>query len=65
MTPRKSARFLRDWLSYAQLCDMPECGVVTDPDAYYIDAIDGRLAPGEGSVPVAAMAKALPADSAY
>jgi sugar phosphate isomerase/epimerase len=41
---------------------MPECGVVTDPDAYYVDAIDGRLAPGEGSVPVAAMVMALPAD---
>jgi sugar phosphate isomerase/epimerase len=41
---------------------MPECGVVTDPDAYYIDAIDGRLAPGEGSVPVAAMTRALPAN---
>ena len=42
--------------------DMPECGVVTDPDAYYIDAIDGRLAPGEGSIPVAAMTRALPAN---
>ena len=41
---------------------MPECGGVTDPDAYYIDAINGRLAPGEGSVPVDAMAKALPAN---
>ena len=60
--PEKIREIPERWLSYAQLCDMPECGVVTDPDAYYIDAIDGRLAPGEGSVPVAAMAMALPAD---
>jgi sugar phosphate isomerase/epimerase len=39
---------------------MPECGVITDPDAYLVDAIDGRLAPGEGSIPVDAMARALP-----
>ena len=56
--PEKIGEIPPRWLSYAQLCDMPACGVVTDPDAYYIDAIDGRLAPGEGSVPVAAMAKA-------
>ena len=36
--------------------------MLSDPDAYFVDAIDGRLAPGEGSVPVAAMVKALPAD---
>ena len=60
--PEKICEIPARWLSYAQLCDMPECGVVIDPDAYYSDAIDGRLAPGEGSVPVAAMAKALPAN---
>jgi sugar phosphate isomerase/epimerase len=60
--PEKIREIPEQWLSYAQLCDMPKCGVITDPDAYYIDAIDGRLAPGEGSVPVAAMARALPAD---
>lgn len=49
------------WLSYAQLCDMPERGVITNPDEYFMDAIDGRLAPGEGSIPVAEMVKALPA----
>ena len=60
--PEKIREIPECWLSYAQLCDMPDGGVITDPDAYYIDAIDGRLAPGEGSVPVAAMAKALPAN---
>ena len=60
--PKKIREIPERWLSYAQLCDMPECGVVTDPDAYYIDAIDGRLAPGEGSIPAAAITGALPAD---
>jgi sugar phosphate isomerase/epimerase len=60
--PEKIREIPERWLSYAQLCDMPERGVITDADAYFADAIDGRLAPGEGSVPVAAMTKALPAD---
>jgi len=58
--PEKIREIPEQWLSYAQLCDMPECGVITDPDAYLVDAIDGRLAPGEGSIPVDAMARALP-----
>jgi sugar phosphate isomerase/epimerase len=41
---------------------MPACGVITDPDAYFVDAIDGRLVPGEGAIPVDAMVRALPAD---
>ena len=41
---------------------MPEGGVITDPEEYFIDAIDGRLAPGEGSIPVAERARTLPAD---
>ena len=60
--PDKICEIPARWLSYAQLCDMPERGVISDADAYFVDAIDGRRAPGEGSVPVAAMAKALPAD---
>jgi len=60
--PDKIREIPEQWLSYAQLCDMPERGVITDADAYFADAIDGRLAPGEGSVPVAAMTRALPAD---
>ena len=60
--PEKIREIPERWLSYAQLCDMPERGVITDADAYFTDAIDGRLAPGEGSIPVAAMTRALPAD---
>ena len=60
--PEKIREIPERWLSYAQLCDMPGRGVITDADAYFADAIDGRLAPGEGSIPVAAMTRALPAD---
>jgi len=58
--PEKIRDIPEHWLSYAQLCDMPERGIITDPDDYFVDAIDGRLAPGEGAIPVAAMARALP-----
>jgi sugar phosphate isomerase/epimerase len=60
--PEKIREIPEHWLSYAQLCDMPACGVITDPDAYFVDAIDGRLVPGEGAIPVDAMVRALPAD---
>ena len=60
--PEKIREIPERWLSYAQLCDMSERGVITDAEAYFIDAIDGRLAPGEGRIPVAAMTRALPAD---
>lgn len=58
--PEKIRDIPEHWLSYAQLCDMPERGIITDPDDYFVDAIDGRLAPGEGAIPVEAMACALP-----
>ena len=58
--PEKIRDIPERWLSYAQLCDMPDCGVISNPDDYFVDAIDGRLAPGEGSIPVAAMTKMLP-----
>ena len=61
-SPEKIGEIPLHWLSYAQLCDMPERGIITDPDDYFVDAIDGRLAPGEGSIPVAEMARALPPD---
>ena len=41
------------WLSYMQLCDMPTRGAIDEPDAYFADALDGRLAPGEGELPLA------------
>ena len=58
--PDKIREIPTHWLSYAQLCDMPERGELTDPDAYLTDAIDGRLCPGEGSVAVLEMTRALP-----
>ena len=61
-SPEKIGEIPLHWLSYAQLCDMPQRGTITDPDNYFVDAIDGRLAPGEGSIPVAEMARALPPD---
>ena len=41
------------WLSYMQLCDVPARGAIDDPEAYFADALDGRLAPGEGALPLA------------
>ncbi|MEP1470839.1 MAG: TIM barrel protein [Halieaceae bacterium] len=41
------------WLSYMQLCDVPARGAIDDPEAYMTDALDGRLAPGEGALPLA------------
>ena len=58
--PEKIREIPARWLSYAQLCDMPERGVITDADEYFVDAVDGRLAPGEGSIPLSAMTRALP-----
>ena len=51
-TPPENQEIPERWLSYAQLCDMPERGVITDADEYFANAIDGRLAPGEGSIPL-------------
>jgi sugar phosphate isomerase/epimerase len=48
------------WLSYVQLCDMPKRGTLSDPAAYLEDALDGRLAPGEGALPLADLMAALP-----
>jgi len=61
-SPERISEIPTQWLSYAQLCDMPERGVIEDAEAYFTDAIDGRLAPGEGAVPVAEMARLLPED---
>lgn len=58
--PEKIAEIPREWLSYVQLCDMPERGVITEESDYYTDALDGRLCPGEGSLPLAEYMAALP-----
>ena len=59
-SPEKVREVPKRWLSYAQLCDMPERGTLTDPEIYLSDAIDGRLAPGEGSLPLSELTRALP-----
>lgn len=49
------------WLSYVQLCDVPKRGAISDYDAYIEDALDGRLAPGEGALPLKSLCAVLPA----
>jgi len=48
------------WLPYVQLCDVPVPGQITDFDKYLEDALDGRLAPGEGTLPLAELMDRLP-----
>ena len=48
------------WLPYAQLCDAPERGVIKDSELYLEDALDGRLAPGEGKLPLRELMEVLP-----
>lgn len=50
------------WLSYMQLCDVPARGPVEDAEAYFADALDGRLAPGEGALPLAELLEQFPDD---
>ena len=50
------------WLSYMQLCDMPARGAIDEPEAYFADALDGRLAPGEGELPLAELLGKFSAD---
>ena len=52
----------REWLGYAQLCDAPaQPPDLSDMKAIIADAIDRRVAMGEGGLPLAAMVDALPA----
>jgi len=49
-------------ISYAQLCDAPTPGAdPADPQAILAEAIDGRIPLGQGSLPLAALVRALPA----
>jgi sugar phosphate isomerase/epimerase len=50
------------WLPYVQLCDVPQRGAIADAEAYYEDALDGRLAPGEGALPLREFLGCFPAD---
>lgn len=51
----------REWLGYAQLCDAPAVGPdLSDMQAIIEDAIDRRVAMGQGGLPIGAMVDALP-----
>ena len=47
-------------LPYAQLCDGPADVSARDYNAYLVDAVDGRVAPGEGQLPLRELLAALP-----
>jgi len=49
------------WMPYVQLCDVPNRGVIEDQDKYLEEALDGRLAPGEGTLPLGELMNVLPA----
>lgn len=50
-----------EWFSYAQLCDAPLSGPsASDRVAIRDEAVDGRLCPGEGALPLADLLGALP-----
>ena len=52
----------REWLGYAQLCDAPADGPdLSDMAAIIDDAINRRVAMGQGGLRIAAMVDALPA----
>jgi len=48
-------------LPYAQLCDGPTALVDADYQAFLVDAVDGRSAPGEGGLPLRRLLEVLPA----
>ena len=48
------------WLPYVQLCDVPERWAIRDHEKYLEDALDGRLAPGEGKLPLAELMRYMP-----
>jgi len=59
-TPAALAAVPAKWLPYVQLCDVPRRGQLTDHDKYLEDALDGRLAPGEGVLPLEELMNILP-----
>jgi sugar phosphate isomerase/epimerase len=60
-TPDEVARIEPELLPYAQLCDAPAVLADTSHHAYLIDAVDGRVAAGEGELPLAHLMQRLPA----
>jgi sugar phosphate isomerase/epimerase len=61
-TAEDLAAIPREWLSYCQPCDAPAEGPdLTSFDAIIDDAINRRIALGQGGLPLGAMVDALPA----
>jgi sugar phosphate isomerase/epimerase len=60
LTPTALEAVPAKWLPYVQLCDVPRRGKLTDHDKYLEDALDGRLAPGEGALPLEELMNHLP-----
>ena len=59
-TPVDVARIAPARLPYAQLCDGPATLPARDYNTFLVDAIDGRVAPGEGELPLRDLLAALP-----
>ncbi len=59
-TPVDVARVAPARLPYAQLCDGPATLPARDYATYLVDALDGRVAPGEGELPLRELLAALP-----
>jgi sugar phosphate isomerase/epimerase len=60
-TAEDLAAIPREWLSYCQPCDAPAQGPdVANFDSIIDDAINRRMALGQGGLPIAAMVDALP-----
>ena len=60
LEPGALADVPQKWLPYVQLCDVPQRGTITDKARYLEDALDGRLAPGEGVLPLDELMSHLP-----
>jgi len=60
LKPGALADIPQKWLPYVQLCDVAEGGAITDHEKYLQDALDGRLAPGEGVLPLDDLLNFLP-----
>ena len=63
LEPEAIAYIDSNWLPYLQLCDAPDRGAISDDERYYEDALDGRLAPGEGRFPLQRFLKQFPANT--
>lgn len=60
-TPSDVAALPAAWLPYSQFCDAPACTIAAGDNAALLEeARDGRIMPGTGVLPLAALLNALP-----